>query len=75
MIRNSFSHVGRVKVTDYFFSKEANVFLNDYDEQGNISGVVQTTYSGLLQFLYNGISGYEEEKVDEKEEEKINLFD
>ncbi len=75
MIRNSFSHVGRVKVTDYFFSKEANVFLNDYDEQGNISGVVQTTYSGLLQFLYNGISGYEEEKDDKKEEEKINLFD
>ena len=55
MIRNSFSHVGRVKVSDYYLTDSAYVFLNDYDESGNISGLVKTRYFDLIQLLCKGV--------------------
>ena len=47
IIRNCFSHIGRVSVSD------GNLYLNDYDSNGEKSGEVICKYDNLINLLRN----------------------
>ena len=46
IIRNSFSHIGRV-----YIGKDNNIVLNDYDNNNNKSGEVISTYENIISIL------------------------
>ena len=66
VIRNCFSHLGRVKVSDYFLTDRAYVYLTDYDENGDISGLVKTNYYSLIDLLHKGIPANSNNSTDVK---------
>ncbi len=48
IIRNGFSHIGRVRIND-----RGIVIINDYDENKNKTGEVICHYNTLLELLLN----------------------
>ena len=50
-IRNCFAHSGRIFVESREPGGEFNLILTDYDEKGNLSGVVKTDLSSLIEFF------------------------
>ena len=67
-IRNCFSHGGRIFVDSKKTGGEIRLVLTDYDEKGNLSGVVQTNLESLIKFFshktfYNVMNQRNEENV------------
>lgn len=54
-IRNCFAHSGRIFVEGREPGGEVKLVLTDYDENGNLSGVVKTDLSSLIQFFGNSV--------------------
>ena len=50
-IRNCFSHSGRIFVDSKKPGGEIRLVLTDYDEDGKLSGVVQTNLDSLIKFF------------------------
>ncbi len=50
-IRNCFAHGGRIFVDSKKPGGEIRLVLTDYDENGNLSGVVQTNLDSLIKFF------------------------
>ena len=64
-IRNCFAHSGRIFVEGRQPGGEFNLVLTDYDENGNLSGVVKTDLTSLIAFFSNPVfKKVMEEKVD-----------
>ena len=62
-IRNCFAHSGRIFVEGREPGGEVKLVLTDYDENGNLSGVVKTNLSSLIEFFNNPIF---KKAIDEK---------
>lgn len=54
IIRNCFAHSNRIRIAG-FFNGQIQVTLTDYDNEGNLSGVVYTNLSSILEFLKNEV--------------------
>lgn len=54
IIRNCFAHSNRIRIAGDH-NRGSQITLTDYDNLGNISGVVYTNISSLLEFLNNEI--------------------
>ena len=61
IIRNSFSHIGRIYVGKNN-GIETNIVLNDYDINGEKSGEVICQYMDLIELLRNPYLTVEEKK-------------
>ena len=51
MVRNCFSHVGRIQVFENVPLEQSTIKFRDYDDQGDLAGMVQTNYVSFLSFL------------------------
>jgi hypothetical protein len=54
-IRNCFAHSGRIFVEGREPGGEFKLVLTDYDENGNLSGVVKTDLSSLIEFFSHSV--------------------
>ncbi len=52
-IRNCFSHCGRIFIDGRDGYGETRLVLTDYDENGNLSGIVKTNLSSMIKFFGN----------------------
>lgn len=64
-IRNCFAHSGRIFVEGREPGGEVKLVLTDYDENGNLSGVVKTDLSSMIQFFGNPVFKNELDKKGE----------
>ena len=55
IIRNCFAHCDRIHITGRDKSGETLITLTDYDNDGKISGVVETNLTSLINFLSHDI--------------------
>lgn len=55
IIRNCFAHCDRVHITGRDKKGEILITLTDYDNNGKISGIVETNLTSLISFLSNDI--------------------
>lgn len=63
-IRNCFAHSGRIFVDGREPGGEIRLVLTDYDENGNLSGVVKADLSSLISFFSNKVFKDEMDKKD-----------
>ena len=54
IIRNCLAHSNRIRIAG-FFNGQIQVTLTDYDNDGNLSGIVYTNLSSILEFLKNEV--------------------
>lgn len=51
IIRNCFAHGGRIFVESHEAGGDSNIILTDFDEDGNLSGIVRTNASSLIKYF------------------------
>ena len=64
LIRNCFSHIGRVKVANYTPYSFADIFFYDFSNDNKISGIVKGNYTDFVRFLGNCLSSDTLEDID-----------
>lgn len=69
-IRNCFAHSGRIFVDGREPGGEVRLVLTDYDENGNLSGVVKTDLSSMIKFFGSSVFKNEMDKKEEVSVEK-----
>ena len=70
IIRNCFSHSGRIDISDYHPISRADLNFRDYDDEGNLSAIAHTNYLDFVSFLGNCIEEDSNKKVDENQDGK-----